>query len=53
MVSAWSAENGLVLGQVRTNEKSNEITAIPMLLSLLDIEDQCQQLKRFLHIFKA
>ena len=39
MVSAWSAENGLVLGQVRTNEKSNEITAIPMLLSLLDIED--------------
>jgi len=39
MVSAWSAENGLVLGQVRTNEKSNEITAIPTLLSLLDIED--------------
>jgi predicted transposase YbfD/YdcC len=39
MVNAWSAENGLVLGQVRTNEKSNEITAIPILLSLLDIED--------------
>jgi predicted transposase YbfD/YdcC len=39
MVSAWSVENALVLGQVRTNEKSNEITAIPMLLSLLDIED--------------
>ena len=38
MVSAWSVENGLVLGQVRTNEKSNEITAIPILLSLLDIE---------------
>ena len=39
MVSAWSVENGLVLGQVRTQEKSNEITAIPALLSLLDIED--------------
>jgi predicted transposase YbfD/YdcC len=39
MVSAWSSDNGLVLGQVRTNEKSNEITAIPMLLSILDIED--------------
>jgi len=38
MVSAWSVENGLVLGQVRTDEKSNEITAIPTLLSLLDIE---------------
>jgi predicted transposase YbfD/YdcC len=39
MVSAWSAENGLVLGQISTDEKSNEITAIPMLLSLLNIED--------------
>ena len=39
MVSAWSVENGLVLGQVRTDEKSNEITAIPLLLSILDIED--------------
>ena len=38
MVSAWSVENGLVLGQIRTAEKSNEITAIPTLLSLLDIE---------------
>jgi predicted transposase YbfD/YdcC len=39
MVSAWSVENGLVLGQTRTKEKSNEITAIPLLLSMLDIED--------------
>lgn len=39
MVSAWSVENGLVLGQVRTSEKSNEITAIPILLSLLDIKN--------------
>jgi len=38
-VSAWSAENGLVIGQIRIDEKSNEITAIPILLSLLDIED--------------
>jgi len=39
MVSAWSAENNLVLGQVKTDEKSNEITAIPELLRLLDISD--------------
>jgi len=37
MVSAWAAENSLVLGQVKTDEKSNEITAIPALLQLLDI----------------
>ena len=38
MVSAWSSANGLVLGQVETAEKSNEITAIPKLLKMLDIE---------------
>lgn len=37
MVSAWAAENRLVLGQLNTAEKSNEITAIPELLKLLDI----------------
>lgn len=37
MVSAWSVENRLVLGQVKTEEKSNEITAIPELLNLLDV----------------
>lgn len=37
MVSAWSASNGLVLGQVKTSEKSNEITAIPELLDLIDV----------------
>ena len=37
LVSAWADELGLVLGQVRTEEKSNEITAIPQLLSALDI----------------
>lgn len=38
MVSAWSASNGVVLGQVRTDEKSNEITAIPQLLDLIDVK---------------
>jgi len=37
MVSAWAQQNGLVLGQVKVDEKSNEITAIPKLLSRLDI----------------
>ena len=37
MVSAWSSVNGLVLGQTKTDEKSNEITAIPELLKLLEI----------------
>ena len=38
MVSAWASENSMVLGQVKTEEKSNEITAIPKLLNLLDIK---------------
>lgn len=38
MVSAWAAKQGLVLGQVKTDEKSNEITAIPELLRTLDLE---------------
>ena len=37
MVSAWAAETKLVLGQVKTEEKSNEITAVPELLNLLDV----------------
>lgn len=37
MVSAWVREDGLSLGQVRTEEKSNEITAIPALLDTLSI----------------
>jgi predicted transposase YbfD/YdcC len=37
MVSAWGQANGLVLGQVKTEEKSNEITAIPKLLEQLDV----------------
>lgn len=37
MVSAWAEANRLVLGQVRVDEKSNEITAIPVLLRMLEI----------------
>ncbi len=37
MVSAWACEQRLVLGQLKTREKSNEITAIPLLLELLEL----------------
>ena len=39
MVSAFASSNNLVLGQVKTDEKSNEITAIPKLLELLFLEN--------------
>jgi predicted transposase YbfD/YdcC len=37
LVSAWAGEHGLALGQVATEEKSNEITAIPALLDRIDV----------------
>ena len=37
MVSAWAAQQTLTLGQVKTDEKSNEITAIPQLLEMLEL----------------
>lgn len=37
MVTAWATEANLVLGQVATEEKSNEITAIPKLLRMLEL----------------
>jgi len=37
MVSAWATANHLVLGQVKVDEKSNEITAIPQLLKALEV----------------
>ena len=40
IVSAWCRANQLVLGQEKVDEKSNEITAIPKLLSLLDLENK-------------
>ena len=38
LVTAWASENGLTLGQVACEEKSNEITAIPQLLKLLNLK---------------
>jgi predicted transposase YbfD/YdcC len=38
IVSAWAAEHGVALGQVATGEKSNEITAIPVLLQQLELK---------------
>jgi predicted transposase YbfD/YdcC len=38
MASAFATEAKLVLGQQKTSEKSNEITAIPKLLDLLDVD---------------
>jgi hypothetical protein len=38
VVSAWVGEHGLTLGQLTTEEKSNEITAVPKLLDRLDIK---------------
>jgi len=38
MVNAFSVINGVVMGQLKTDAKSNEITAIPELLALLDIK---------------
>lgn len=38
LVHAWCTRNGLLLGQVATDAKSNEITAIPELLRVLDLE---------------
>ena len=38
LVTAWATESGLTLGQVACAEKSNEITAIPELLTLLNLK---------------
>jgi len=38
LVNAWSNSYQMLLGQVKTEEKSNEIIAIPTLLDLLEIE---------------
>ena len=38
LVSAWAGEHGLALGQVATEEKSNEITAIPELIDRIDVK---------------
>jgi predicted transposase YbfD/YdcC len=38
VLSAWAAENRLILGELAINEKSNEITAIPQLLDMLNVK---------------
>ena len=38
LVSAWASEQGLTLGQVATEQKSNEITAIPELIDRIDVK---------------
>jgi predicted transposase YbfD/YdcC len=40
VVSAWAGQSGLTLGQVAVTEKSNEITAIPELLKLLNLHEK-------------
>ena len=37
IVSAWASEEGIALGQVATDDKSNEITAIPQLIKQIDV----------------
>jgi predicted transposase YbfD/YdcC len=38
VVSAWVAENQITLGEIKVEEKTNEITAVPELLDMLDVE---------------
>lgn len=38
VVSAWASENKILLGQIKTDEKSNEITAIPELLDMISVQ---------------
>lgn len=39
MISAWAVEQGMVLGQVVVDDSSNEITALPAMLELVDVRD--------------
>lgn len=39
LVSAWATDRSLLLGQIKTNVKSNEITAIPQLLDMIRVKD--------------
>lgn len=39
LVSAWASDYKIMLGQIKTEEKSNEITAIPKLLNMIDVKD--------------
>ena len=39
MISAWAVEHGIVLGQVAVDDTSNEITALPAVLELVDVHE--------------
>jgi hypothetical protein len=47
LVSAWAHQNSMLLGQVQTDKKSNEITAIPQLLKLLSYKTASSPLMRW------
>jgi predicted transposase YbfD/YdcC len=38
-LSAWSSDNAICLGQIKVDDKSNEITALPELMDILDLKD--------------
>jgi predicted transposase YbfD/YdcC len=38
LVNAWSTDNGICLGQLKVDDKSNEITAVPQLMEILDLK---------------
>ena len=48
MISAWAVEQGIVLGQVAVDDTSNEITALPTVLELVDVRD-CDMTTDALH----
>lgn len=39
MLNAWSHDNGICIGHMKVDDKSNEITALPKLMELLDLKD--------------
>ena len=43
LINAWASQNQLVLGQCKSEGKSNEIESIPVLLDLLDIKDSLKE----------
>ena len=49
LVSAWATENGVTLGQVKVDDKSNEIVAIPELLEMLEISMKPRRLGEHAH----
>ena len=52
MVSAWGSKNGIVLGQEKVRDKSNEIIAIPPLLVLLEIANCVRRFTKNNHPFQ-